>query len=216
MNRKAGPGWTWVEAARTYRDNRTGRFMDATTTLALRAEVTARNREKLHQISQDLIAGNLTPSQWEEAMTNRIQTNITQQYAFARGGIRALNDDDLDVIGAHVAGQQGYLAGFRADVELGDLSEAQILARTDLYANYGQAAYESGWAVNYGIEGDLPQVPGDGQTQCGSNCLCTLQMEEHSDGIDVYWILDDPVSGSCDDCIRLSEQWNPLTVARSG
>lgn len=85
-----------------------------------------------------------------------------------------------------VAEQLQYLKGFLA--AKGDMSEAAIQARAAMYAGsvratYGRARYPG-----------LNQYPGDGQTQCLTNCKCSIS--EEADGI--HWTLN--AGESCNDC----------------
>lgn len=89
-----------------------------------------------------------------------------------------------------VAEQLQYLKGFLA--AKGELSEAAIKARAAMYsgsirATYGRARYPG-----------LNQYPGDGGTQCLTNCKCSL--DERDDGI--HWILNP--AEHCDGCLTMA------------
>jgi hypothetical protein len=86
--------------------------------------------------------------------------------------------------------QLKYLKGFLA--AKGDMSEAAIRARAQLYAGsiratYGRARYPG-----------LRQYPGDGGTQCLTNCKCSL--DERDDGI--YWVLNP--AEHCNGCLTMA------------
>lgn len=87
---------------------------------------------------------------------------------------------------AAVATQLKYHDAFA--VQAGEMSDAAVAARTQLYAGAIRGTFN-----NARFPG-LSQVPGDGQTQCRTNCLCSL--EEKDDGI--YWVVDG--GEHCADC----------------
>ena len=87
---------------------------------------------------------------------------------------------------ARVAEQLKYYDAFAE--QAGDMSEAAVAARAQMYAGairgtYFQSRYPG-----------LSQYPGDGSTQCLTNCKCNL--DERDDGI--YWVLN--AGESCGDC----------------
>ena len=122
------------------------------------------------------------------AATERIaaKTGTVVKADFFKGLSRAERSE----IKTAVAGQMEYLQKFVDESE--GMSEAAIRARAQLYAGavkatYGRSRYPG-----------LSQYPGDGSTQCRTNCLCSL--ESRDDGI--YWVLDG--GEHCDDCVALA------------
>jgi len=87
---------------------------------------------------------------------------------------------------AAVAAQLQYYDAFAA--QAGEMSDAAIAARAGMYAGAIRGTF------NNARYPGLSQVPGDGQTQCLTNCVCSL--DERDDGI--HWILN--AGESCDDC----------------
>jgi hypothetical protein len=125
------------------------------------------------------------------AIRKAIATAHTAAYYAAlkeRTGVlpKGLSKIERGELKARVAEQLKYYDKFAAQV--GDLSEGSIGPRAAMYAKairgtYGQARYPG-----------LKQYPGDGQTQCLTNCLCSL--DEKDDGI--HWTLN--AGESCSDC----------------
>ena len=100
-----------------------------------------------------------------------------------------LSRAERDTINAAVAKQDSYLKGFVADIQAGELSEAQIAARAASYAGSVKATYAEALAPG------LPFYPGDGGTVCGNNCKCSWQQR----GNDWYWTFG--AAEHCPDCI---------------
>ena len=125
------------------------------------------------------------------AMRRTIATAHTAAYYAAlkeRTGVlpKGLSKVERQELKARVAEQLKYYDKFAEAA--GDMSEAGVGARAQMYvgairATYGQARYPG-----------LSQYPGDGSTQCLTNCKCDL--DERDDGI--HWVLN--AGESCDDC----------------
>jgi hypothetical protein len=98
-----------------------------------------------------------------------------------------------------VVEQIDYLERF-IDVA-GDLSDAQIQARADLYALGVKQTYWTGWAGE-----ELECVPG-GCEECYGNCRCALERQD--DG--VHWICSDDAH-SCGACRERGATWPIGTV----
>jgi len=104
---------------------------------------------------------------------------------------KGLSRAERNDLKARVAEQLRYYDRFAA--QAGDMSDAAVAARAQLYvgaikATYGEARYPG-----------LSQYPGDGSTQCKVNCGCDL--DERDDGI--HWILNEALE-NCEDCQSLA------------
>lgn len=87
---------------------------------------------------------------------------------------------------AAVAAQLKYYDTFAA--QAGEMSDAAVAARAQMYAGAVRGTF---YGARYP---GLNQYPGDGNTKCLTNCLCSL--DEKDDGI--HWELS-PVE-NCEDC----------------
>lgn len=110
--------------------------------------------------------------------------------------------------GRRLRDQYGFMHDFFQQIEAGELSLAEIKARSNLYANSaGQVLEQLGIS-----EDDLPRLPAypkDGSTQCLTNCNCTIEKEKVENGWDVYWELNP--GETCPDCRRRANN-SPLRV----
>lgn len=111
---------------------------------------------------------------------------------------RNLSRAEREQIKSIVQDQVGFLKRF-IDVA-GDLSDDQVLARSDLYALAPKQTYWTGWA-----DRTLDCVPG-GCEECFGNCRCYLTRE--ADG--THWICVDD-HHSCGSCRDRAATW-PLTT----
>ncbi len=99
---------------------------------------------------------------------------------------KGLSRAERNDLKARVAEQLKYYDKFAA--QAGDMSDAAVAARAGMYAGAVRATY---YGARYP---GLSQYPGDGNTKCLTNCLCSL--DERDDGI--HWILDG--GEHCEDC----------------
>lgn len=99
--------------------------------------------------------------------------------------------------------------------ELAGLSEAQIVARIKLYAGAASQAYQRGLAWGRGLNPEiLPALPGDGSTDCRSNCLCSWRITTRSKALgdfDVSWVLG-RTERHCRTCPERARQWRRLKI----
>jgi len=165
-------------------------------------------------VTQALVSGG-SVDRWERQMIDVIARGHTAAAiagAAERLGVAAgsklLNERNLSrverqQIKASVAGQLPYLRQFAADVATGRLSDAQIAARAGLYAGAVRATWGSArWA---GV--DLPAMPGDGSTECLTQCGCSWAPRD--DGY--YW--ERGKNDSCPTCLSREAQWRPYRAA---
>lgn len=170
-------------------------------------------------LASRLWAGELTIVQWRDQMRQAIKDLHTTSLIISRGGeVANVTQADWGRVGAYLRDQYGYLTHFAQQVEEkamaalmhhGNFYTKEYLSlRSSLYGNNARATFWRG--VTYGL---LPQVPGDGQTRCKMNCGCHLDIRPGDDEtmIHVFWIVN-PQLENCEDCVRLSGEWNPFIV----
>lgn len=167
--------------------------------------------ESAGAITQRLTAGAITPTVWLREMERaiaRAHTAATIAGIADRTGTRPgsglitprnLSRAERRELDAAVKAQRPYLAKFARDVRGGDLSEAQIQARADLYAGPVRATYSKArWE---GVS--LPAHPADGSTECLAWCKCSWALRD--DGY--YWELG--TAEHCPTCESRASQWRP-------
>lgn len=208
----ASDAWEWVEAVRRYRSVETGRFLGPSQAADLRDHFLERQRAGAADLAGRLEARTITVQAWEAAMRARVRTVFVTEYAFGRGGTGAMTAADRGAVAALVREQYDFLHGFAAEVAGGDLSRAQIAARSQLYFNAATSAHGHGHARAHGGL-VLPAQPGDGSTSCRANCRCRWSIDETDDAWEARWIVSGAAE-SCEDCRSRGAGWAPLTVAK--
>jgi hypothetical protein len=118
--------------------------------------------------------GTLPPDQWYQLMRQEIKEEYIRQYLLGRGGRAQMAAADWGSIGGQLREQYRYLDRFYEQVKAGELSEAQIRARSAMYVRSGREAFERGKARAIG----------------------------ETDYTEVWWKLN-PAAENCPDCIEL-------------
>jgi len=149
-----------------------------------------------------LYAKDVTLGQWQGDMRAQIKGEYVRQYLLGRGGRDQMTQADWGSIGGMLARQYRFLDRCATDVATGELSEAQIAARSELYLRSAKQAFEKAngrartsdtqvrWiktaaescsdCVDYAAMDWQPivddpfggAVPRDGSTICKMGCQC--------------------------------------------
>lgn len=204
--------WKWNEKAARYMwVNGKSRFLSRAQVMSwvdASLKASAQATSTLAQLAHDKM---LAPRDWETAMRREIKDEYIRQYLLGRGGRSQMTQRDWGKVGSMLKEQYGYLSGFAGDIAQGNLSEDQIRARSEMYVNSAREAYESAngvvakawgadeesWSVDpsvencgdclaYQAEGWKPlgyfPLPGDGSTQCLTNCHCYKEYRKSETG----------------------------------
>lgn len=174
--------------------------------------------EQVVGLARRLHAGQMTIDAWQVAMRGEILQLHRSALIIARGGEwGAITQSEWGRLGGHIRWQYDYLYKYAQQIQQGAMaelagvgkfpSEKYLAWRSKLYGGNARASFYRGLAM-----GLLPQVPGDGQTQCLTNCRCELRFEEGDQPglLLVYWELRP--AEHCDDCVALSQEWSPYEL----
>ncbi len=172
---------------------------------------------RVADLAQQLHSGVMGVDAWQLGMRDALKTLHTNAVVISHGGDwGAVSYREWGRLGGHIRGQYEYLARYAQQVQQSALntlsggkfySEKYLEWRAKLYGGNARASFYRGLA-----QGLLPQVPGDGQTICGTNCQCELRFEEGDQPglLLVYWELRP--AEHCGDCVLLSQTWNPYEL----
>ncbi|MFA7386075.1 MAG: hypothetical protein WCZ87_00285 [Thiohalobacteraceae bacterium] len=174
------------------------------------------SERRIEGLTRDLTDGKMTVAQWQEAMKAELRRGNHEQFVVGKGGVRSqINRREYLQLGPELKRQYRYLDRFAAQIQARAEAGKPItfaMERAKLYARSTQASM---WRSAVPVK--LPQAPRDGKTRCRTNCKCRLQFDyERGDAgqviaVLVYWKLRP--AEHCDDCIRLSREWNPKRFA---
>jgi hypothetical protein len=166
-------------------------------------------QRNLHELANFAATGDISTKDFITQMRQEIKNAYFEQYALGIGD-RELNNSDYGLVGSLVKDQYQYLEKFANDCQSGTLTPDQIQARMDMYINSSRSAYEtakgyeafangadeeqwichedektcpdcSGYAAQGWVQfGDLPE-PGDGESECLTNCRCHKEYRKGSE-----------------------------------
>lgn len=163
-----------------------------------------------------LLGGSLTPAQWQDEMS----VLVARYHAAAlRAGQQdsALSEAARGLLEGMVAVQMAFLDNFGHVVRQAGpaLQEygARFRARARSYGLAIKTAYTYGDMIRQtGRVWPIAAAPGQG-TQCGQNCLCSLEYQvydaEKGDA-DIFWRRHS--SDSCQTCLERERLWSPMKI----
>lgn len=203
--------WVWVPSAHVYRNTRTGRWLGQAEMLGLRDVYADAKKAMARDLAVRVASGDIDVGQWQRMMRQDVKSSFIDQYVLARGGRGQMTQADWGRVGAMLKGQYGFLDGFAEAIARGELSEAQIAMRAGMYHDSSVQAFERANALSRGITVRLPAYPGDGSSECLSNCRCHWDIQPVEGGFDCYWVVDSTVE-NCPTCSSRGSEWSPYEV----
>lgn len=201
---------TWDADSHTYRDE-DGDLLTTAALVDIRDALVARGETQTAALADRLLSGAIDRETWARELQRLIMILMTSGYVFGRGGVSRMEDEDYDVISAEVERQAAYVQRFRTDLDLDTVSDAQLVARSALYAGMAARMYELGRGRAFGGL-VLPAYPGD--TPCLSRCRCHWDTVEQGDTWECTWVLSG--GDSCTGCQDNATRWAPLIVSKIG
>lgn len=174
--------------------------------------------EAVSDLTARLERAEITVEQWQREM-EKLLTRYHEAAFMVGQDSDEIDDAALAIIMAAIDSQLEYLAAFAATIAEVMTAGAGIAAwmaawnsRAAMYAQAAKTSYWRGYIIKIGLP-PLPYVPGDGSSECLTNCHCWLQIEtlsEQKGNYDIYWRLG--AEKHCPTCPRRERSWNPLKV----
>lgn len=140
-------GFVWEKVTARYRDKATGRFVSESALRELSDGFVDNVRNNLQGIGQQLAGRSIDLATFQRRFAQELKDSYLTNYMISRGGKNALTQADYGRIGGYLKNEYRFLNQFGRDIASGTMSEAQILARIDLYAENTKRAYEAGQIV---------------------------------------------------------------------
>ena len=202
--------WKWNEKSHRYYDVDTGRFLPSAQVLDWTRSSISSSGIATDKLAEMVAEGIISPDHWELLMREEIKREYIRQYLSGIGGVNQMTPADWGSIGGMLKEQYSYLPEFRRQIAAGELSEAQIRARSRMYSRSAKEAYERAhgkvakaagndeelWVlglaehcvdcINFSNEGWQPigyfPEPGAGHTVCLTNCGCHKEYRDSTTG----------------------------------
>lgn len=174
---------------------------------ALLAEWQELTRQQFSGYADRWATGRISLQEFERLFKAEVKDLYIAATWTARGTTQ-VSQADYGLAGRRLRDQYGFMHDFFQEIEAGNLTLAEIKARSGLYAkSSGQVLEQIGIS-----ETDLPRLPAypkDGTTRCLTNCNCTIRKVKVANGWDVYWDLNP--GETCPDCKGRADR-SPLQV----
>ena len=213
--------WLWDSTSRRYRvtragaealGQRAGTYVGQSRMVQLRDAFIAQSKVRTNALAAQIANGDITLQQWQMGMREVIKDTYINEYMLGAGGRNAMTQSDWGRVGQMVREQYEYVDRFARDIADGRYTEAGIAARARMYPESASQAYERGNTESRGMP-QLPAYPGDGSTQCLSNCKCRWLIKETDDAWECTWKISP--AENCPDCLDRAQRWAPLMVPKA-
>lgn len=159
------------------------------------------DKQEIRELCQNYSEGKITYQEWKLGIASTTKRSTIQLYTLGKGGKEQLTPKDRGKMGGMLNYQMGKLDNFAYEVKKGQISEAQLAARSELYIQKTREAFEEGrreshkdngykWekrvinskehcpdCINYASMGWQPigTLPRPcTQCQCRANCRCKI------------------------------------------
>lgn len=116
-----------------YRDS--GAFVPQAAVDNLTARAIAQKRNQIRDLGEQLIGGKVSLADWEKQTAQQLKQLNTWTYLLGKGGQKNMSQSDYGKLGLRLSFEYGYLRGFSEKIKTDGMSEAQFLARLELYIN---------------------------------------------------------------------------------
>lgn len=174
--------------------------------------ITAQYKAKVDKLAEQLATGQITLLRWQIEMRQAMREIWTLQLVAGAGGDKSkIGSDEYLKLGTRLKQQYAYLEKFGRDIAEKGLSQAQIALRSRMYMDASKTVY---WMQITGL--DLPAYPGDGSTECLTNCKCSWKIRYIKDGKGnitgaiATWVLGK--AEHCPTCVKRADEWKALAV----
>jgi len=214
--------WVWDRRVNQYRNTETGRFLSRADADRMAEGSIDASVEIVQGWGDQVDDGTLSAARFRRNMRDEIKSEYIRQYIAARGGREMMTPADWGSVGGSIAEQFRWLDRFVAQIEAGEVTGGQIRMRAAMYVRSSNEARSRAYARSVGLGPELPAYPGDGTSDCLTNCNCSWDIipvyNAEGDQV-IYWECYWRLGGSeehCATCLQRAGDWSPLRVGPDG
>lgn len=137
MGRRERPRYVYVANVGRFRDTATGRFISEQTVMDIMQDRIDDGFDRMESFLAEIVDADSEAAlaDWQQAMAIELRNMHYQMTLMGAGGISNVTPADYGRLGYTLREEYGYLQNFANDIAAGNLSEGQIRARMELYAN---------------------------------------------------------------------------------
>lgn len=154
-------------------------------------------------------------AEWLELMKAAVKdVHISAYIAGMNGAWSDMTAADWGRVGRTIRDQYAYLENWARELDSSAPSLAQMDARAALYGAAATKSFNDGRATRAGFDpAQLPAMPGDGTTQCRTNCRCywrIVTLSKSRGDYNVSWRMR--VAEHCTTCPKRQRSWRSLKI----
>ena len=132
----------WDDKSQRYRDKESGKYLSEQQVRSLTTKAIEQVKADMYTIADLLIDGKISVATWEGGTQEAIKRLHTWNYLLGIGGEKRMNEQEYGVLKNLISNQYEHLRGFAETLINKGMSEAQFLARLDMYAAAGNGSFE--------------------------------------------------------------------------
>ncbi len=196
--------FSWNTGAGRYVDLSTGRFIPRSLVADVLEKVITASQQQIEALTQSLLDGNITLSEWQLSMERELKAIHTLSAALARGGWSQMEFSDWGRVGAFIKRQYSWLDNFANEIYSGVQPTGSIMRRAKLYAQSGMSTYEDVRRIQAQEQGfneerrllssaehcqgcvteaakgwqPIGTLRRIGDAECATNCLCRFEFRK--------------------------------------
>lgn len=198
--------------ARAYWDDETKSFLGNSKLISMRENIVTAVASDATAVTNRFTSGEIGRQEWQSEFSRIVKDAHESQFALGRGGTKQMTVDDWGIVDARVAGQGTYITRLGDEIEAGNITPEMASYRSSLYANASRSAFEQGRSRSW-TGARMPAYPGDGQSECMSNCKCHWSYKSVDGRLEARWKLGS--SEHCPGCVTNAMVYNPYIVSES-
>jgi hypothetical protein len=148
----------WNSSSQRYQyanGNKQGQFVREKDVVRITEKAIADTLQLGNKVTDNLLSGKINVSTWERQTAELIRDVSLYQYSLGIGGLKQMDWRDHAELSGKLNLQYQYLRGFSNEILRGELSEAQIAARAQMYYNKTRHFYEDGKLKGHSRNGYL-------------------------------------------------------------
>lgn len=169
--------YVWSEAEQSYRYPSGRRVSDTMLNRALERVIRS-GAENMRTVSEQLQAGTISLSDWQQRMAAEMKPLHTGAAAFGRGGWGQMSQSDWGWTGSEIRRHYGYLRRFAEDIATGRQAlDGRLVARATMYAEAArgtQRGMQRRMAQKIGRTEELNQL-GAADQHCAECVACSAR-----------------------------------------
>jgi hypothetical protein len=148
----------WNSSSQRYQyanGDKQGQFVREKDVVRITEKAIADTLQLGNKVTDNLLSGKINVSTWERQTAELIRDVSLYQYSLGIGGLKQMDWRDHAELSGKLNLQYQYLRGFSNEIIRGELSEAQIAARAQMYYNKTRHFYEDGKLEGHSRNGYL-------------------------------------------------------------